>query len=224
MKEPGWGWPGGGKQSAPAILRLLFLARAEFSVFPGNGLGCVAGEGGGDNSASMEITYESGDLGPAMRALPTDEQRRFVVLIVDKPLAPRHDLVIAAGFTAANENVAKVCASRLMRNAAVLAAIREETEKRVQFAGLVGIHGLLEMAQNPEHKRHFAACVALADRGGFPAKTEHKVDVNHSDRLGRTLLERIRTAAERLGLDPAALLGVNTAPMIEGEVVDGETR
>lgn len=167
----------------------------------------------------MEIAFQVGELGPAMRAL--DERRqRFVLLIVERPLAPRGELAEQAGYSGKSKESLRVQAHGLMHDARVLAAIREETEKRVQFGGLVGIHGLLEMAQNPEHKRHFAACVALADRGGFPAKTEHKVDVNHSDRTGRTLMERIRVAAERLGLDPAKLLGVNTAPLIDGEVVD----
>jgi hypothetical protein len=166
----------------------------------------------------MEISHEVGELGPAMRSL-TGLQQRFVLLVVERPLAARGELASKAGYTGSKEAL-RVTAHRLMHNPSILAAIHEETEKRVQFGGLVGIHGLIQMAQDPEHKRHFAACVALADRGGFPATTEHKVDVSHTDMTGRAMVERVREMAGRLGLDPERLLGVNSVRQIEGEVVN----
>jgi hypothetical protein len=55
---------------------------------------------------------------------------------------------------------------------------------------------------------------------GFHETTEHKVTVDHGS--GGDILQRIRDAASLLGVDPAQLLGANSAH--EGDRAQGEGR
>ena len=154
-----------------------------------------------------------------MQAL-SERHRAFVRVVLDRPTAKGEQLSRLAGY---QNSVGghRVTAHRLLHDPRILAAIQEETEKRVRFGGLIGIAGLIKLASNPRHKEHRRACETLADRAGFGVKTEHTVHVNHSDRTGAAMVERIKLLAQGLGVDPAQLLGLNAAPkLIEGEVVD----
>lgn len=158
----------------------------------------------------------SEELGPAMAAL-TEKQRAFVRHAIADPLAPRREWALAAGYSDASDG-AKVTACQLMQNEKVLDALTEETRKRVRFGGWIGIEGLIDIARLKDHPKRFDACVALADRGGFTAKTEHKLTVEHvSD--GRIVEIAARFAAE-FCIDRQRLVGGN---VIEGKVVSRET-
>lgn len=154
-----------------------------------------------------------------MRAL-TDRQREFARLAVEFPLMNRSLLVKKAGFSDASPVGMRVMAHKLLHSEKVLAAIAEESDKRLRVGGLIGLHGLIKMARDPKHPDHFKACQAMADRGGFHAKSEHNVNVVRTDRTGKAMMERIRALAAKHGLDPDKLLGVNAAEplLIEGEV------
>ena len=157
------------------------------------------------------------ELGPAMSVL-TAKQRAFVRAVVSNPLTSGANLAREAGYSDHMDR-AKVAAHLLFHNEKVLEAIEEETRKRVRFGGAIGVAGLIKMAANSDHPDHFRACASLADRGGFAAKTEHKVLVEHVDH-GR-MAEIAATLAKELGLDRMKLIGGN---VIEGkaEIVEGK--
>jgi hypothetical protein len=74
--------------------------------------------------------------------------------------------------------------------------------------------------QDPNHRWHFQACVALADRAGFSPIARQEIKVEHRDLTGEALMARIRELAKKLGLDPERLMkGERPAPMIESTAV-----
>jgi len=154
--------------------------------------------------------------GPAMRAL-NDRQQRFVQALIQYPTATPGRLAELAGYgseTSSEANMRQI-GWRLFHHEGVLAAVHEETAKTLRRGGIVGISGLLEIATDQKHPDRFKACLALADRAGFPAKTEHKVVVEHKDDDARMLMFAERLAIE-LGIGREKLVGPN---VIEGKVV-----
>jgi hypothetical protein len=143
-----------------------------------------------------------------------ERQRAFVRACVDRPTASGAEWARAAGYSDVAD-AAKVRAHYLWHNDRILAAITEETAKRVKFGGLIGIAGLIKMASDPRDPNHYRACEALADRGGFSARTEHKVTVEHIDH-GR-MAEIAERMAKEFGLDRLKLIGTN---VIEEKVVE----
>lgn len=149
-------------------------------------------------------------LGPAMRAL-NERYRAFVRAVLQFPSAKGETLSRAAGF----KNSAgghRVNAHRLLHHDKVLAAIQEETWKRLKLGGLIGVSHLIRMAEDTEHPNHFRACEALADRAGYSAAM--KVDVEVDDKRPKTAaarLARITELAGELGVDVTRLLGVNVS-------------
>lgn len=166
-------------------------------------------------------------FGPAMRALGP-MQRRFVLAILADPFGNGARWARAAGYSDASE-AAKVTAHRLLHDPKVEAAIAEMTREQLNVLGpVLATAGLIRIARNAKHPKHFQALEALANRTGFHETSEHRVSVHHTDRTGVAMAERIRALAVQLGMDPAALLGANAPaePMklIEGEateVIDG---
>jgi hypothetical protein len=150
------------------------------------------------------------DVGPAMAELD-ERQRAFVRHALADPLAPAHSWARAAGYSDAGEGC-KVRASILLRRQKIIDALSEETGKRVRLGGWMGIEGLIQIVLQKDHPKRFEACVALADRGGFAAKTEHKVTVEHVN--DSRLVELAARFAAEFQLDRRRLLGGN---VIEGE-------
>lgn len=157
---------------------------------------------------------DSGEYGPAMAVL-TEKQRAFVAAAISNPTAPANELCKLAGYQN-SENGQRVNGHRLMHDERILAAIEEEARKRVRLGGVIGIEGLIAIATNThaEDADRLKACIALADRGGFGARTEHKVTVERVDD-GRVLELAARFAAEfRLG----------NAKLIGGNVIEGKAK
>jgi hypothetical protein len=69
----------------------------------------------------------------------------------------------------------------------------------------------MQIARDKDHPRQLQALDSLADRVGLSRKTEHNVNVLHADESAEAKVERIKTMAALLGIDPAQLLGVNAS-------------
>lgn len=163
-------------------------------------------------------------FGPAMRAL-NDKQRLFVIAMMTEPFKPAAHWARMAGYSDVKEG-AKVRAHHLVSDPKIEAAVAEVSRSTMNIIGpVLATQGMIRMARNPKHPKHHWALEKLANRTGFHETTEHKVVVDH---MGSTegAVDRIRKAAAMLGVDPATLLGLNTAPMktIEGEVVSVPTQ
>jgi len=170
------------------------------------------------NREHHEMNVEAPDeasFGPAMQAL-NERQRLFVRAMVQFPAAKAAKLARMAGYGVVEGSSTRVMDQigyRLVHDDKVLAAVHEETEKAIRRGGLVGIAGMIEIATDKNSPERLRACIALADRAGFPAKTEHKVVVEHTDD-SRMLAFAERLAGE-LGIGREKLLGPN---VIEGKV------
>lgn len=160
------------------------------------------------------------DWGPAMSEL-TDLQRRYVLAMLTDPLGNPSRWARDAGYDDRNDG-AKVQGHYLSHNPKIQAAATEVARTHLgTFGPALGIGVMMMIARNPDHKDQLKAAAMLANRTGFHETSEHTVRVEHTDRTGAALIERIGRLAAALGVDATGLLGVNAAPrQIEGEVID----
>jgi phage terminase small subunit len=179
----------------------------------------------------LDFPSEEASLGPRMRAL-SDRQRRFVRAAMEFPTGKGWQIAKAAGYSAKSHGYLRLAAHRLFHDEAIIAAMHEEAGKRLRSSAVLGASVLAKIARTDGHRDQLKAAEALLNRVGLHERTEHFVNVNHSDTTSRAMFERIKELAGALGVDPAALLGPNAPvePMkvIEGEVVEerdaGSTR
>lgn len=159
---------------------------------------------------------DEGEYGPAMTAL-TPMMRRFVLALIENPALPQWRAAESAGYSAVSNKSLRVTAHRLTHDDRVLAAISEESGKRLRSASLLASDFLVRMIcdEGVAMKDRAKVAVALLDRGGFGAAQTINVNKTVTDRTGTAIAERIRELAAKHGLDPQRLLGVS-AP-IEGE-------
>jgi phage terminase small subunit len=136
--------------------------------------------------------------GRAMAQL-SDQRRAFVIAMMEQGVNPKAapDAAVACGY-------AEKYGYELMRDEAILTAIREEATKRLAGAALVGVNVLLEIALNGEHRDQFKAAKQLAAINGFTA--EQRIVVEHITTDNKTMIIEIRNMAKELGMDPVALL------------------
>jgi hypothetical protein len=85
-------------------------------------------------------------------------------------------------------------------------ACAEVVESCFKGAGALAIGALIRIAQDPNHKWHFQACVALADRAGFSPIARQEIRVEHRDKSGAAMMERLKELAAKYGLDLERLL------------------
>jgi len=163
---------------------------------------------------------EMTDYGPAMRALP-ERKRRFVLAMASDPFGYQADWARAAGYSDESGR-ATVTASELLRDPQVQAASYEVSRAHMMTLGpVLAAAGLLRIARDRSDPKHFRALETLANRVGLHETSEHRVSVEHTDRTGVAMVERIKRLAADLGVDPGSLLGVQaSAPLkvIEGKV------
>lgn len=150
--------------------------------------------------------------GPAMKALPTDRHRAFVRALYQ--VRPGYGANVKAaklaGFgspTSTAQSMATI-ASRLAHDDRVLAAIREEDEKRIRSSAPRAISALSRLIETPSHKDHARGIAMVLDRV-HPAETQHTVKVQHdaTPALVATaaVLARINDLARRAGIDPSRM-------------------
>lgn len=153
------------------------------------------------------------NFGPAMRAL-SEQQRRFVLAMLTEPFKPAAHWARVAGYSDVKEG-AKVRAHHLVHDPRIEAAVAEVARATLNIIGpVLATQGLIRIAKNPKHPKHHWALEKLANRTGFHETTEHKVTVDHMG-SAEDVADRIRRAAELLGIDPAQLLGVNAGPAMK---------
>lgn len=158
--------------------------------------------------------------GPAMRALPTDRMRAYVIAALETGSSNATKLARMAGYA---ENGIRPCAHRLAHDPRILAALREEGERRLQSAAIMAASRVVAIAEaTTDEKVALKACEMIFNRVGLHAVTEVR-NLNMSDGAGQ--IERIATLAQKLGLDPRVLLGrygVKKLPDGEATVIDAE--
>lgn len=150
--------------------------------------------------------------GRAMAAL-TDRRRDFVVAMLKQGVNPK-----AAGVAAAQCGYHANYGYELMRDEGILAALREESTKRLAGAALVGVNVMLEIANNPSHKDQYRAAKDLAAINGFTA--EQRIVVEHISHDSKAQIEQIKDMATQLGLDPKQL--IQSAGIVEAEYSEVE--
>lgn len=155
--------------------------------------------------------------GEAMKALPTDRHRAFVRALYT--VKPGHGANVKAaklaGFgspTSTPQSMATI-ASRLAHDERVLAAIREEDEKRIRSSAPRAIAALSALIENPKSKDHARGIAMVLDRV-HPAETVVKVEHDATPALIATaaVLARINELARRAGIDPTKM-----PPLIDAE-------
>lgn len=149
-----------------------------------------------------------------------ERQRLFVLAMAADPFGNPTAWARAAGYSDVGGG-AKVRGFHLIHNPVVEEAVLEYARGQLHTLGpILATFGMLRIARNPRHPKHLKALDMIANRVGLHETTEHRVTVNHTDKTGESVMERIRIAATKLGVDPSVLLGENVSPMklIEGTV------
>ncbi len=173
------------------------------------------------------------EQGPAMRALPNDKWRAFVMACLNMGVGVNNtEAMRIAGFhdsgDAANGGL-KVYAHKLAHDPRVQAAIQEEGRKKIRFGTMqatavlmdamtamktvVGKNG--ETFEEPDWKVRISSANSLLDRGGLHALSEHHVTVTNTKSREEKLME-VAKLARMLGKDPRELLG-NLADSMDGD-------
>lgn len=145
--------------------------------------------------------------GIAMKALPTDRHRAFVRALYQ--VKPGHGSGVKAaklsGWGQPLSSAASMAtiASRLMHDERILAAIREEDQKRIRASAPRAISALTRLVEDPKHKDHARGIAMVLDRV-HPVETAHKVTVEHqassSMKVTAETIERIMQLAAQAGV------------------------
>jgi phage terminase small subunit len=123
-----------------------------------------------------------GQLGPAMRALPSNRWRAFVEFYLLEE--PGHGAQAAAarkagfGRSASKPSTMARIASRLMRDERVVAALAEESKKIVRGGAPEASKALLALVRDPSHKDH-ARAIGMVLARTDPEVTRNDINVNH---------------------------------------------
>jgi phage terminase small subunit len=166
-------------------------------------------------------TVETREMGPAMRAL-TEKQRRFVEALCSGE--SNHARAAAVAGYEGGPEFHKVNGYRLAHNPAVVAAIREEAEQRVNAGSALAMSKLIEIARADGHKDQFKAVIRLLDQSGMVVVTKSEVTI-HGPKDEKEQIARIRVLAEALGMDKTAtnkLIGTSRVTDAEFEVIEAD--
>lgn len=147
------------------------------------------------------LRIDAGQLGPAMKALPTDRMRAFVMALLSLGNNDNTAAANAAGYSAESQNGLRVTAHRLAHDERILAAVQEEARRRIRSGAIMASSHLLNIADNPSHKDQLKAIDMLLNRAGLHATSEHKVTVEHVDANEKEALARINAKMTALGFD-----------------------
>ncbi len=162
--------------------------------------------------------------GPAMLALPTDRHRAFVrALYQVKPgwgANVKAARLAAFGTPNSSPQSMATIASRLAHDERVLAAIREEDEKRIRSSAPRAISALSRLIENPAHRDHARGIAMILDRV-HPAEQIHKVDHQHTHDVSLGVKETAQIMARIAEL--SAKFGASLPPpmrQIEGTATE----
>jgi phage terminase small subunit len=135
-----------------------------------------------------------------MREL-TDKQQKFVIALLETGGENETGAALMAGYGTGYATRAY----ELSRNPKVLAAIREEADKRICSGALMAASKLYLIAKNDTHKDQLRAIDMLMNRAGMIVQTQHKVVVE-DNRTDAEVIARTVQLAKALGLDPSKVL------------------
>lgn len=148
--------------------------------------------------------------GKAFQAL-NDRQQRFVIAMCENGGANAKRCAQIAGYTG-DDNTLGVTAHRLSHDDKVLAALKEEADRRLRGGAVLGASVLVEIANDPTHKDRFRAADRLLERAGLLVIQTNKNIVEHTVNE-EDVKTRIAKAARELGLDPKVFLGAAAAQL-----------
>jgi len=156
----------------------------------------------------MSKTPSEDDLSPTMKAL-TERQRAFVDHYVEtggmKPLASAKAAGYAEGEGTSSSALA-VATHRLVHNTRVMAAVKEEADRRLRMGVVLGASIVMQIAADPMHKDQYKAAVRLLDHAGLLIEHKQVIEVTHNI-SEKEKIEEVKLLAQQLGLDPMKLLG-----------------
>lgn len=156
---------------------------------------------------ALEIPADA-KLGPAMKALNT-RQQAFVCAMIEMGGINHTRAALAAGYGNNNMDSASVQGHRLAHDDLILAAIHEESYRRLRSGAIMAVQTVLEVCNDrtAENKDRLKAAEMLMNRSGLHAVTEHNVKVERHDMTDEGMIKKIKLLAEKQGLDPVRLLG-----------------
>jgi phage terminase small subunit len=141
--------------------------------------------------------------------LLTDRQRQFVLKHVVEGKT-RTAAAREAGFASP-----KTYQTRLMRDPKVVAAVKEEIDKRFLAGAVLGVSVLFEIAQDKDHKDRLKAGRELLAHAGLAPVIEQKISVERSDMSAEAVRAEIRLLMAKLG--PPAVRLLESAGLMDAE-------
>jgi phage terminase small subunit len=170
------------------------------------------------NKAPAIYVPPEGQLGPAMRNLPTDRMRAFVCAMLETGGRSHTECAALAGYSTVSNNSLKHDAHRIFHDERVQAAMTEEAGRRLKSGQILAVSKLLDIIQNGKDSDSLKAQEMLFNRTGMHATSEHKVSVTQVSQTDDEIRNRILHLAKNLGLDPQKLFkehGIEEAEFTE---------
>jgi hypothetical protein len=166
------------------------------------------------------------EWGPAMKALPSDRHRAFVLALYQ--IKPGYGANVKAakmagfGTSTSSAQSWSAIATRLAHDERILAAVFEEDQKRIRASAPRAIRALAHLVESPAHKDHARAIGMVLDRV-HPVETTHHVKVERTDKPSvGDLTERLLAIALTFGLDPQKVLATPQKAIAAPPTIDGE--
>lgn len=146
--------------------------------------------------------------GPAMKALPTDKQRLFVCAMLETGGRSMTEAARIAGYgSGEHPNALRVSACRLAHDADILAAMDEESAKRLRSNRILAVSTLEHIIKSGmKDSDRLKAIEMLLNRTGLHAMSEHKVVTSDTSRSDEELIKRLRHLAKESGMPENELL------------------
>lgn len=160
-----------------------------------------------------------GKPGSAMQKL-NERQQAFVLAAMANGGRNYAQAAREAGFSDEGGS-AKATAYRLSHDPKIQAALMEEANRRLNTGSVLAVSVLLELVNGDslDPKDRLKAIELVLNRTGMHAKSEHKVEVKHTDETSKEMVERIKLLSAQMGIDSQKLLG---NCVVEGEYEEVE--
>jgi phage terminase small subunit len=132
----------------------------------------------------------------------TPVQQAFVDDLLDSGGQSATASAARAGYADDSYGSLRVQACRLMRSENILAALREESIKRMMGASVVAVSELVRICSSGiQEKDRLKAIEMVLNRTGMQAISEHKVSVSHDDRPRDELVKEFLGLVQEAGID-----------------------
>lgn len=148
-------------------------------------------------------------LGPRMLAC-TILQRRFVIGIIENRFKDASRVARVAGY-APNGRNSRQQAYDLLRHPKIIAAIQEESGRRLQGLTAFAVFALERNLKGSDAKARQVAADSILDRTGFPRKMERAVEV--TDKTPQRNHDELRALVSA----KLQMLGFEAPKLIEGD-------